>query len=332
MTIVEISNHPRETATDGGASRPKLNRRAVVDDALREKEILWWQRFARSEERFSWVLPEVFQPLPRERYMQRIADALGDPELVVDYGCGDGWISRALAKRMSSRFLGLDLSAAQIVLARDASRQFPRLDFRVVAGPEVIPSANTYILHGVLHHLPADEIFRLLERIKDVAPDGAALVVVEPVWFPGNSPDQTDKNLLSAMKHIVEEPARALRAQGRSPGPEVERFRRDAGERWWGEPPYGPSPMEKPFEHDELNAVLERYFAIEYTQPVQFLPASQDLATELALLAEDAPDLARAIQPQLQGPMDLLESALLKFSRLPDIGWYMTLTMARIGS
>lgn len=310
--------------------KPTLNRRAVAEGALRQREIQWWKQFAHAEEQYSWVLPAEFQPLPRERYLQEISTWLGAPAQVVDYGCGNGWVSRALARRMGCRFLGLDFSASQIALARAASTQFPQVGFDIIGGPEDIPAADSYILHGVLHHLPGNEVFGVLERIARVAPRGARIAVVEPVCFPGNAPDETDRSLLSTIESIVQAPARALRESGGEPGPTAQKIREEAAARWWGELPYGPSPMERPFDRDELNVALAQYFQLEVTKPVQFLGASQALAIELTLLALDAPDLARRIQPELQAAMDLLEGAILKFARPPDSGWYMVMTIARV--
>jgi hypothetical protein len=88
--------------------------------------------------------------------------------------------------------------------------------------------------------------------------------------------------------------------------------------------------MEKPFEARELDLLLGRYFDVERSQPVQYLPASQGLGVELALLRDCAPEIADALAASLMPQVDALERALLRMPRPPDTGWYMNMIEATV--
>lgn len=311
--------------------RPALSRNEFATPAEREREGRWWAAYAQIEERFYWVLPPDLQPVARQRYMQRIADFLRDAAHIIDYGCGNGWIARALARLVHARVTGLDFSPAQIALAQ-ATEVPPgaRVDFQTVAGPQDLPAAEAYVFHGVLHHLPASEIHELMAQVQRLAPSGARLVFVEPTCFPGQPVSAAHRALLDRIQALVEEPAAALRRLGREPSAPVQRVRETSSERWWGELPYGPSPLERPFAGAELSAVVSHYFELRDTAIVQYLPASQAAAGELAMLAEDAPELALSIAPALLEQVDELERQLMALQPLPDTGWYMQMLTATV--
>ena len=171
--------------------RPALARNEYATAEERRRESLWWETYADIEEHFFWVLPTEFQPLARERYLQRAAGFLDGAGRIVDYGCGNGWIARKLGHLLPARITGLDFSPAQIALARAASAgQDARIDFQTIDGPRALPPAEGYVFHGVLHHLPASEIHDLLEQVQRLAPSGARLVFVEPTCFPKNEPTE----------------------------------------------------------------------------------------------------------------------------------------------
>src|SRR6266516_1381985 len=53
---------------------------------------------------------------------------------VLDVGCGSGWASRLLAVKASAgRVVGIDISDEMIDLARDSSRQFKNIEFKVAS-------------------------------------------------------------------------------------------------------------------------------------------------------------------------------------------------------
>lgn len=311
--------------------RPALARNEFATAEERRRESLWWETYADIEEHFFWVLPQEFQPLARARYLRRAAEFLRGAPRIVDYGCGNGWIARQLADLLPARITGLDFSPAQIALARSAGTgQDARIDFQTIDGPRALPPAEGYVFHGVLHHLPAAEIHDLLEQVQRLAPSGARLVFVEPTCFPKNEPTEAQQALLARIAQVIEEPAQALERSGRQPGPRIRQLRDTADERWWGTLPYGPSPLERPFLGDELQRSVAHYCEVKDTRVVQYLPASQAMGGELTMLAEDDPELARVLAPELLQRVDQLEQDLIAQDPLPDTGWYMQMITAQV--
>jgi hypothetical protein len=51
---------------------------------------------------------------------------------------------------------------------------------------------------------------------------------------------------------------------------------------------------------------------------------------ELTMLAEDDPELARALAPELLQRVDQLEQDLIAQDPLPDTGWYMQMITAQV--
>jgi SAM-dependent methyltransferase len=313
-------------------SLPNVNllRHPHTPPALRERELQWWARYGGIEERYSWGVVDSWQPPARLRYIGRMAEIFTDCSHVVDYGCGSGWLARMLAERLQRPVTGVDFSGEQIGLAAQRHADCPWTLFAPIDGPADLPRAPGYVFHGLLHHLSVAEIEALLDRVQTAAPRGARLVFVEPVCFPGNVPDIRDGVLLEAIDEVVKEPFREAQARGVVIVPAVQQARSEAETRWWGTAPYGPSPMEKPFERDELPRLLERWFDCKPQQLVQFLPASQALAGELALLRDCDEPLADAIAPGLMAQMDALERVVLRLPRQPDAGWYLQMIEARV--
>ena len=307
-----------------------LQRHASVSDALRQRELQWWAEFGVAEERYFWGLIDSWQPPSRMRYFAHMAQSLGACTHVIDYGCGSGWLTRALADRLQRPVTGLDFSPAQIDLSTRRHADCPWTLFSTIGGPQDLPRADGYVFHGLLHHLGSQEIHDLLGRLASHAMPGARAIFVEPVCFPGHVPQSHDRVLIDVIEELVKEPWRVAEARAIEI-PEAVRHARVQGEsRWWGEAPYGPSPMERPFEANEFGQLMGSYFEAAEVEYVQFLPASQALAAELALLTDAAPELAADIAPSLMAQMDALERVVLRLPKRPDTGWYMALAEVRI--
>lgn len=302
-----------------------LKRARYASEKLRALESAWWSSYAKLEDLYFWRLPDHCQPLARLRYIKTIAEYFKGSKTIVDYGCGSGWLSRMLKKHTAAEIIGVDFSIDQIELAKKTVSSGDFISFQKIDGPSELPAADAYLFHGLLHHLPSAEIDEILISLKSKAAPNTKIVMVEPTCFPGNTPDAKDTILLDQIQSIVQTPSRLLKNKGITECQNIQDIREKSIERWWGTLPYGPSPLEKPFEHNELSLYLKNDFNLIRDELVQFLPASQALSGELAMTSETDFELISDASHDLLSKMDILESIILQYPRPPDAGWYMNL-------
>lgn len=87
-------------------------------------------------------------------------------EHALDVGCGDGWLARRLAERVTW-VTGIDLSAPMIERARQAAAELPNLTFKVGnLLDQPLPEAGFDFISAVavLHHLPFEPALTAGER------------------------------------------------------------------------------------------------------------------------------------------------------------------------
>lgn len=101
---------------------------------------------------------------------------------VVDVGCGDGWLARALAAR-GAVVVGVECGAAPLVAARVEPRVGGE---RYVEGRgESLPlpdsCADVVVYLNSLHHVPPDRQADALDEAARVLRPGGSLVAVEPL-------------------------------------------------------------------------------------------------------------------------------------------------------
>jgi len=120
-------------------------------------------------------LPRFFNPLARAGLP---ADRAGK---VLDFGCGVGRLSLALATRADS-VLGVDISPPHIRLARERTAQegVGNVDFLAIDKPDDLDSLSGFDLVVsliVLQHNPPPVMAMLLEKLlRALAPGGAAVI------------------------------------------------------------------------------------------------------------------------------------------------------------
>lgn len=149
--------------------------------ALIDPELLpWFGRFL--EEQHASLFEEEI--LPATALFAELAEEEG---LVLDLGCGNGWLLRRLLRHLPRwRGIGIDREAARLAEGREAARE-EELDGRIEwieadllswSGPE---KARLVVVSRVVHHLWEDrrKLFALLDRI--TRSDGA-IFVWEPCW------------------------------------------------------------------------------------------------------------------------------------------------------
>jgi ubiquinone/menaquinone biosynthesis C-methylase UbiE len=101
-----------------------------------------------------------------------------DCESALEIGCGTGAFARLMAKQ-AGRVLALDLSPRMIQIARERSREYTNIDFRVANVLEWKFSAgqfNCVVSIATLHHLPMEE---MLTKMKNALKANGTLLVLD---------------------------------------------------------------------------------------------------------------------------------------------------------
>lgn len=101
---------------------------------------------------------------------------------VIDVGCGDGHLSRLLAKN-GAQVLGVECSPRQLAKARAAE---PMSGVEIVDGvgqnlPADDESADIVVFFNSLHHVPADFMQAALAEARRVLKPGGLVYVSEPI-------------------------------------------------------------------------------------------------------------------------------------------------------
>jgi SAM-dependent methyltransferase len=108
--------------------------------------------------------------------------ALGVPRrhgIALDFGCGIGRLSRALASRYDE-VIGVDVSASMLERARTAQAAFPNVRFVENAAPQLdfLADASVDMAYSAitLHHIPAPlQLAYVAEFLRVLAPGGVAV-------------------------------------------------------------------------------------------------------------------------------------------------------------
>lgn len=109
-----------------------------------------------------------------ERFLLRHVP--GHARRAVDVGCGDGWLTRALAARGIAT-LGIDASPRMIALARARAGVTPLLEYRISdLTTDALPAAafDLVVSVAMAHHAPLEGVVRGLRGA--VAPGGTLLI------------------------------------------------------------------------------------------------------------------------------------------------------------
>lgn len=270
------------------------------------------------ENRLYRRLPEPFAPASQRRIIAKLSECCVGADQVAHFVCGADPHPSVLQQALdaSPDLAGLSLQR----LAPDRWRQ----------GLTELPVADVYLLDGILHYLSSTEINALIARLRKAAPRGARIVVLEPVCFPGNRPDDRDEVILKSIMDLVHAPARAIERDNIVVSPATRETQALLAKRWWGELPCGPAPLQRPFIGDELSRRMAQNFEIRSDEIVQVVIA-HELGKELLLLADDEPQLARRLAAELLPALDELEPSLLGRQLLPDLSWYVSMLVAVVG-
>ncbi len=173
---------PFDSRRPPAASR-QLDRLRAVWERLGADDPLWAVLSDPGKRGGRWLDEEFFATGEAEIAMQlAMASGWNLPRghaLALDFGCGAGRLTRALASRFE-RVLGIDVSASMIATARGLNAALDNVEFRVNTAPDLAGVASHSVdflcSHITLQHIPAPlaadyvaEFFRVL------APGGVAV-------------------------------------------------------------------------------------------------------------------------------------------------------------
>lgn len=305
-----------------------MHRHATTTDVLERSERAWWAEFAEVEDRWCWVQTPEVQHRIRGRYTQRIASWVGPDDVVVELGCGTGWLSLLLAEAGVRDLVGTDFSPEQVARARAAAAAAGApVRFEVGGLAEVaagLPRVDVVVLHAFLHHLATDEIERVLAEVAAaLGPDGR-LVVFEPVVHAGSPAGSA---LADRVLKLVEHLPMALARRRLRRVSASERSTRDAVDRRGvGTWPFGPSPKEIPFAPDELPALLAAA-GFRVVERSAELSRSGLVAQELLLAGLSQPRLWRVARGPLLRLAVALDRRTIARAVPPGDGWVFELAL-----
>ena len=137
-------------------------------------------------------------------------------ETVVDVGGGNGsLLVTLLARRPGLRGIVFDVPET----VRDEEALGERIAFVEGSFFDFVPEGDVYVLGTVLHDWDNESAARILRTIRDSAPDGSRLLILDAVLPPGNDPNGTkwlDVLMLALLggKERTEEQWRELLAAG----------------------------------------------------------------------------------------------------------------------
>ena len=193
-------------------------------DQLAEEDSLWAILAEPGREGRRWELDEFFATGEREiETVLSIAEGLGRPvrrERALDFGCGVGRLTRALARRFANA-VGVDVSPEMVRQASELNAELGNCEFVANVSDDLGRFDDAYFdfvySNKVLQHMPSSELacayVREFQRV--VRPDG---LVVFQLWtsMPLRNRLQPRRRLYGALR-TVGVPVPPLRRLGLSP-------------------------------------------------------------------------------------------------------------------
>ena len=171
----------------------------------------YWAILAYPERRFGrWDLDEFFRTGAEEiARLEAEMQRLGRParrERALDFGCGVGRLTRALATHFQRSF-GVDVSAHMVATARTLNSAFPNCEFVVSGHPDLrmFPDDHFDLIYSVLvlQHLPtrAAMVAYLADFARVLAP-GGLLVCQIPSHIPLRRRLQPRRRLYAILRSL----------------------------------------------------------------------------------------------------------------------------------
>ena len=174
-----------------------------------KKNIKNWEGFASSDPLWSiltdpdkkdgkWNVDEFFETgrIEIETILALLNEQSWMPatkESALDFGCGVGRLTRALARHFDST-LGIDAAAGMIEMAKVYHTEFPNVEFKVNPSSDlnIIPADSITFIYSaiVLQHIPLAQAYQFIAEFCRVLKPGGRLVFQVPTadirklsWF-----------------------------------------------------------------------------------------------------------------------------------------------------
>lgn len=121
------------------------------------------------------IIKHLFIPL------RSIDQALPDSGVIVDLGCGEGFISSFLARNPKRTVIGIDQDQTKIMQAKLEDDKFNNLNFKAdnILTTKIPSHTVGIVISDVLHHLSQKSQQDLLTRITNSLKKDAVIVIKE---------------------------------------------------------------------------------------------------------------------------------------------------------
>ena len=276
------------------------NRRDFPDNAEDQAEHLWWNVNADLVERL-WANDGGVRTALRSEYLGKVASFFSEGAVnnatIIELGSGSGWVGRYLVQGSNNNLLGIDLSEAQVTLAKnnaDAANLDRQCKYICANISDSVKHINEdqiitgLLIHAILHHLTKSEIDQLLINVVNLAPQ-AKFFAYEPVFFPNIRGENNTGFISRASKILAVTSALSIlilmRIYGRVISASrdkdfldrVDKVSRDAIKNQWVF-----SPKEIVFDQEVFLATLGKSFNVKRTYCCNYLDI--EAATMAAIL------------------------------------------------
>ena len=239
--------------------RSKRIEQSSPEEDLREK--LWWDENCDLIEKI-WAQSIQIQSLIRLPYLKRMKEFfLKDSNkrvlLVLEIGCGTGWVGRLVADERV-RILGSDFSSGQLKMALSKSKEFnvdKWCSYELADASTFRMEVDGVLIHALLHHLSDQELKLFFFEFSKIR-KGTRIFIYEPVFFY----DQTEKpsildRVMNRVRYLMQDYViRFVKWKGQFDNLldlQVKKLFDDAEKDGWYL-----SPKEVPFYEGELEAYL----------------------------------------------------------------------------
>lgn len=170
-------------------------------------------RFLLSKGLFYQLVQFVFsERRSKELILKEFIEPVGNGCNVLDIGCGPGNLAHFLPADIN--YIGFDVNSEYIQRAQVSFKENGNITFICSPTEQMVNnsklpdnSVDVAIIHGVFHHVSDSVALEMLELAKAKLKKGGRMVVLEPVWYKGQSPFRKWVMTLDRGKNIKTEEA-----------------------------------------------------------------------------------------------------------------------------